>query len=701
MDSPVRRAALAGWAALTAGCLAGAVAVVRQAGDPSVDVAFGLLSLWLAVALGGVGALLVALRPGNLLGPVLAGASTVLGVEYALRALVHAGGTPPGEAGAALLWFALLIDPVFFPASLVLTLLLFPDGRPPRGPWRAVAVLVVAVTAAQVLLLALRPGPLRDEAFDTDVAWDGVLPASAGDAVATALDVSNTAMVVLLAVAGAGLAVRFRRSRGEARRQFAPLAIVVAVAVTGLTLQAAGLSGVGVALLVGGVTLGLPAALAVAALRYRLWDLDRVVVAAIVYAGLAAFVTALYVAVVVGVAVLAGNGADAGDAGDAGGGLGPSILATAIAAALFAPVRDRLARGARRLVLGVRATPYEALAVLPRRLAETLEVDDVLPDVAAALAGGLGVPAARVRALLDDGTRRVAWSPAGAARDDAGLTVVPVRHLGREVGDVAVAPSADRPLTDVDRRLLADLAAQAGPALRGVGLTTQLRGRLAQITTQAAQLAASRERLAAAQVGERRRLERDIHDGAQQQLVALAVHLELARGLAADGDPAAADLLARCHDEARECLDSLRELARGIYPPLLSARGLVPALRARARTAPGDVRVVADGADGRRFAAGVENAAYFCMLEALQNAAKHAPGAPVVVRVTARDGVLELDVTDTGPGFTPGDGAGDDGSGLVGMADRLAAVGGTLTVTSSPGAGTTVHGSIPVPPDGA
>ena len=698
MGSRVRRAAAAGWAALAAGCLAGAVAVVRQAGDPSVDVAFGLLSLWLAVALGGVGALLVALRPGNLLGPVLAVAGASLGVEFSVRALVHAGGTPAGPADAALLWFALLLDPVFFPASVVLTLLLFPDGRPPRGPWRAAAALAVAGAAAQVVALALRPGPLRDETFGTETAWDGVLPAATGDPLTTALDAVNSAMVGLLVVAGAGLVVRFRRARGEARRQFAPLVLVVAVTVAGLTLQVAGLTGAGVALLVGGVALGLPAALAVAALRYRLWDLDRVVVAAIVYAGLAAAVTALYVAVVVAAAALAGDGIDAAGAGD----LGPSVLATAVAAALFAPARDALTRGARRLVLGVRATPYEALAVLPRRLAETLEVDDVLPDVAAALAGGLAVPAARVRALLDDGTRRVAWSPAGAARDDAGLTVVTVRHLGREVGDVAVAPSPDRPLTDADRRLLADLAAQAGPALRGVGLTAQLRGRLAQITAQAAQLSASRERLAAAQVGERRRLERDIHDGAQQQLVALAVHLEAARRLAAAGDPGADDLLARCHDEVESCLDTLRELARGIYPPVLAARGLVPALRARARAAAGDVRVVADGgADGRRFSAGVENAAYFCVLEALQNAAKHAPGAPVVVRVTAGDGVLELDVTDTGPGFTPGEGAGDDGSGLVGMADRLAAVGGTLTVRSAPGAGTTVHGSIPVPPESA
>jgi signal transduction histidine kinase len=362
------------------------------------------------------------------------------------------------------------------------------------------------------------------------------------------------------------------------------------------------------------------------------------------------------------------------------------VLATAVAAVLFAPVRDRLTRAARRLVLGVRATPYEALAVLPRRLAETFEVDDVLPDVAAALTGGLGVPAARVRAFLDDGSRRVAWSPPGTGRPDADLTVV------------AIAPSPDRPLSPADRRLLADLAAQAGPAVRGVGLTALLRGQLAQITAQAAQLAASRQRLAAAQVGERRRLERDIHDGAQQQLVGLAVRIQAVQRLAG-GDPGLTEALADCRDDVEACIDGLRELARGIYPPVLSARGLVPALRARARTALSQVNVLAaGGVDRQRFSAGVENAAYFCVLEAVQNAAKHAPGSPVMIRVDARDGALEFIVTDTGPGFTPGERAGDDGSGLVGMADRLAAVGGTLTVTSAPGEGTAVHGTIPVPP---
>jgi signal transduction histidine kinase len=690
------RFALAGWVALTLLCAAGAVAVAGRGGE--VDAAFALLSLWLAVALGGVGALLLALRPGNLLGPVLAVAGTALGVEYAVRALVHAGDGATTAAERTLAWFALLLDPLFFPAALVLTLVLFPGGRLPPWPWRAVVPLVLAVTAVQVALLALRPGPLPDETFHAEIPWDGALPASAAGAVTAVQDAAGAVLSILLVAAGAGLAVRFARARGEARRQLAPLVLVVGVAVAGLALQVAGLRAPGVALLVGGVALGLPAALAVGALRYRLWDLDRVVVAAIVYGGLALFVTAAYVAVVAVAAAVAGRSLTGGTAGSGGGSLAASVVATAVATALFAPVRDRLTRAARRLVLGVRATPYEALAVLPRRLADSFEVDDVLPDVAAALSGGLGVPAARVRAFLDDGSRRVAWSPADADRHEAELTVVPVRHLGREVGDVAVAPSPDRPLGEADRRLLADLAAQAGPALRGVGLTALLRGQLTQITAQAAQLAASRERLAAAQVGERRRLERDIHDGAQQQLVALAMHLEAAQRLASAGDPSAAELLARCREEAEACIDGLRELARGIYPPVLSARGLVPALRARARTSPGDVRVVAEpGADGRRFAAGVENAAYFCVLEALQNAAKHAPGTPVVVRVTAADGVLGFEVTDDGPGFTPGERAGDDGSGLVGMADRLAAVGGALAVESAPGAGTTVRGTIPVP----
>ncbi len=361
-------------------------------------------------------------------------------------------------------------------------------------------------------------------------------------------------------------------------------------------------------------------------------------------------------------------------------------------------MRDRLNRAARRLVYGVRATPYEALAALPHRLADSPEVEDVLPHTAQVLAVGLGVPAARARAFLPDGRQQVAWWPDGdtTAVGEDELTSIAIRHLGVVVGDISVRVSADRPLGSADRRLLADLAAQAGPALRGVGLAAQLRAQLDQITRQAEDLRASRERLVSAQAAERRRIERDIHDGAQHELVSLAVRLTAAQELVLAGDRRASGAIIESRAALDRCIDELRELGRGIFPPVLAARGLASALRARARSSPEEVHlVVAEESDGARVDPGVELAVYFCCTEALQNAAKHAAGARVVVHLEVTETELRFDVADEGPGLADVPQAGE-GTGLVGMQDRLGAVGGVLTVTSSPGRGTTISGRVPL-----
>jgi signal transduction histidine kinase len=462
--------------------------------------------------------------------------------------------------------------------------------------------------------------------------------------------------------------------------------------VVGLAFQAMpATSGFGVAVLVGAVTLGFPAALAVASLRYRLWDLDRVLVAAIVYTAFAGLATVVYVVVVVGAARASGATPESGD-------LGAAVVATTLVALAFAPVRDRLNRAARRLVYGVRATPYETLVALPHRLADSPKVEDVLPQTAQVLAVGLGVPAARARAFMADGTQQVAWWPADHvnAVGEEGLTSIAVRHLGVLVGDISVRASVDRPLGGADRRLLIDLAAQAGPALRGVGLAAMLRAQLDEITRQAEDLRASRERLASAQVAERRRIERDIHDGAQHELVNLAVRLSAAEELVMAGDPRARDVISEGRTALDRCIDELRELGRGIFPPVLAARGLASALRARARSSAAEVQVVvAAESEGARTDPGIELAAYFCCTEALQNAAKHAPGARVVVHLEVTETELRFDVADEGAGLADPSQAGE-GTGLVGMQDRLGAVGGVLTVTSSPGRGTTISGRVPL-----
>jgi signal transduction histidine kinase len=673
-----RRVVVAGYTLLAlVGLTAAASLLDHGTAGTGVRVAFWLQSVLAGLAFAFVGALLVALRPGNLLGPVLlaGGGALVLEFslrEYAFRGLVLFPGSLPGASQAG--WFGLLLDPVFFPLTIALTLLLFPDGRLPSRRWRPVVAAGLLATATQVVLRAVMDGPLRDETYHSDVPWRGPV---AAERVGDALDLLTNVGLLILLAAVIQLLVRYRRLAAADRQPLKPLALVGSAAVLALLTQSVpGLRETGQALVVAVVCAGLPAALAIGALRHRVWEFDRVLVGAFVYTALTVLVTAVYVGVVVAAARLA-------DRGGVRPAVLPSVLATALVAVGVSPVKSWLERTARRLVYGVRATPYQALAALPHHLAEAPVVDEVLPRTAHALADGLGVTAARVRAFVPGAPTLVSWSCA-APPDDAGLLVVPVRHLGEEVGDVAVHPPADRSLSRADRRLLADLAAQAGPALRGVALAAELRARLEQLTE-------SRTRLATAQVEERRRLERDIHDGAQQQLVALAVHLRRAEELAGSDEARAA--IATCRAELGGCIDELRELARGIYPPVLAARGLTAALKGRSRSGAGDLRItVRSTVDGRRFRPAVELAAYFTALEALQNAAKHAPGSNVAVSLDEQDGRLVLRVADDGPGFT---GPAGGGTGLLGMADRIGAAGGTFAVDGT-GPGTAITVLLPL-----
>jgi signal transduction histidine kinase len=191
---------------------------------------------------------------------------------------------------------------------------------------------------------------------------------------------------------------------------------------------------------------------------------------------------------------------------------------------------------------------------------------------------------------------------------------------------------------------------------------------------------------------ERRRLERNIHDGAQQQLVALAVKSRLADSLVGRDEARAHEVLGQILTESQEALENLRELARGIYPPLLADQGLAVALEAQARKAPIPVTVEADGIS--RYPEDAEAAVYFSVLEGLQNVAKYADASHAVVRLSQADGSLSFEVADDGQGFDSG--RTSYGTGLQGIADRLAALGGRLEVRSVPGAGTALLGMVPV-----
>ena len=259
---------------------------------------------------------------------------------------------------------------------------------------------------------------------------------------------------------------------------------------------------------------------------------------------------------------------------------------------------------------------------------------------------------------------------------------------------VAVRPPGGDQFTTDDDTMLTELARQVGLALHNVELDSALQESLEEVRRQADELQASRARIVAASDAARRQIERNLHDGAQQHLVALAVNVRLARKLAESDPEGSLELLDQLGLDLQDAVQELRSLAHGIYPPLLIDRGLEEALRAAAGRAALPTEVVADHLG--RYSPETEAAAYFCCMEALQNAGKHAgEGAEATVRVWEEGDRLCFEVADTGAGFDMASAAGK-GAGFVNMSDRVGAVGGNFSVDSAPGRGTTIAGRVPI-----
>jgi signal transduction histidine kinase len=446
----------------------------------------------------------------------------------------------------------------------------------------------------------------------------------------------------------------------------------------------------------------------------------RVLVHLIAIAGVTIVVSAVYMIVVLGV----GRGPATADDREV---LGLSMLAAAIAAIGYLPARERLVASANRAVYGAREAPDEALRTFGNRLTRAISMDELLLQLAESLRKTMELTSAEVYTGSDDvlertvsvpdaGPRSLVIAPrerpvvtragvSGSAwaavwlpalldgREKAQLRVMPVSHAGQLLGLIVIErPEAGDSFTEEDDRVLTELARQVGLALHNAQLDSALQNTLDELRAQAEALRESRARIVASGDAERRRLERNLHDGAQQNLVALAVTLRLARDVLADEPEAAAQMLDQLADDLRVTIQELRDLAHGIYPPLLADSGLGKALEAAASRSPQSVRVTAT--DLRRYSPDIEAAVYFCCLEALQNAAKHAPGATVDVRLWEQSGGLLFSVTDDGPGFNVT--AARGGHGHVNMADRLGAIGGTIRWQSEPGCGATVQGSIPL-----
>jgi signal transduction histidine kinase len=428
--------------------------------------------------------------------------------------------------------------------------------------------------------------------------------------------------------------------------------------------------------------------------RWRRFRADRQA-GVIVLLGLAAFVATVYVVIVLG------GGALTGQTGSPD--LALSVLATAVVALAFGPVQARLEQAATRMLHGGRPSPYDVLSRFSEAVTGSYATDEIPTRMAKVLADGTGAKWAQVWLVVQDRlTLAATWPPAGAqgiedlgtaGADARGRRTHEVRQAGERLGVLRLQELEDHPLTTVEERLFAGLAAQAGLVLHGARLRAELAVRLTELSGRAEELRMSRERLVDAQDAERRRLERDIHDGAQQHLVALAVNLRLAQTLVRRAPERATQVLTEQGDAARETIETLLNLSRGIYPRLLSDQGITAALRSAAGTSPLPVDVTAE--DVGRYPAAVEAAVYFCCLEALQNAAKHSAASRVAVHLRGTDEGLVVTVSDDGRGF---DTSGPvSGVGLVNMRDRIDSVGGRLTLQSVAGTGTTLRADVPVP----
>jgi signal transduction histidine kinase len=680
-----------------------------------------------------VGLLIVWFQPFNRIGRTFIIAGLGFGFDLlaagVLRDSGWRDGIPEAAQQAAFAWSWLGQAPTTL--VWVLFILIFPDGRFHNGFWRrfffASAGLAAALAIGQYLLAptGLLPSyiPVHEPSrlagpLTQSPTWTPIL--RGGDGLALALP----------AMALFGLLDRFRKANPVVRQQIKWLLFAVAISiatnVVRAPLQSLGGEFVTWSRALWLLSAPLPAAAAaLAVFRYRLWDVDLVISRTLVFGLLWVATSAAFLGV-----ALAGGLLVSGPDSRVLSALVLALLVTLV----LQPARHRLEEVLTRFVYGERPTIYALLSRLGETLEEAIDVGGFAPRVADAVRRGLGVPWVAVWLYVDvDGS--AALRPVATSGVDAGppaplpgevvpalkallqpyrfadlapkltaalrplwtespAVVAPILAGEELIGLLACGQRPRDPLSAPDLELLAAVAHEAGLALRNLRLEAELRQRLDEIEQQAEELRRSRQRLVTAQDGERRRIERDLHDGVQQQLVTLAATLRRASRLTStETQPLLADLAGAAED----AVFALQELARGIYPGVLADQGLIAALRTLAGRLPLSARVqIEPSLVGCRFERELEVALYFVALEAMTNVQKHAYTANVTVslRRAAAGSTVVLEVRDDGQGFDRWSVMG--GSGLQNMQDRIAAVGGTSVIESRPGAGTRVSAVVPL-----
>ncbi len=709
----MRSAARSAWPLWIVTLVVAAVGLALMVWDWSAPVPPGFFGIrgfagLFAVCFGGVGVLLTWRGPGHPIGWIFAAAGLVEAVDFAAfeYGLAASAGRPRLPAAGYAGWMQLWLWVPFVALVTVYLFLLFPDGRLPSPRWRSVGWLAGGFTALAMAGLSLNPGSEGPNL----PALHNPLGVSSAAAPLDAIIVGLAGLLCCVVLAAWSLFARARRGTETARQQIKWLAysgcLVAAVLVPAVALSLT--PGIPARIAKAALMLAIltvPVAVAVAVLKYRLYDLDIVVRKTVVAALVAGAFTAIYAIVVVAVGAATGRP-----------GSSPlTFAAAALAAVLLQPVRARAGLLADRLVYGRRATPYEVLSEFSGQMAGAYSVEDVLPRMAAMVGEATGAERAEVW-MRTGGTEQLAavWpaqalpAPPGESAAEplvAPLPVTPgpsalpltaspeadwaqngrahvfaVEHQGERLGSLRVTFAPREPLTTAGARLVQAVAGQAGLMLRNVGLVKDLR--------------ASRQRLVAAADQARRDLERDLHDGVQQQIVALMAKLRLARNQLARDPAVAGQTLAEAQAEAQQTLQDLRELARGVHPSVLSDQGILAAVQSLITRLPMGVRLTA-GPElaGARYPDQIEGTAYFLVCEALVNVLKHAHASQVQVTLSDDGPRLRVEVTDDGAGFVPADAV---GSGLTGLTDRIEAVGGRLSIRSRPGAGTRLAGELPL-----
>jgi signal transduction histidine kinase len=645
-----------------------AVLLVLGPGRPVPSDVFGGVGgaafLVLSLAFATVGAIVAARVPENPIGRLFCATGivnevTLLAWVYADYGLHATSPRLPGAAAAA----SIPGEPT---AALIgLMLLLFPDGRLPSRRWRP-AVYVLGLAAALLLVTdVLRPGPL-DDPFAMVSSPLGVPGTRA------AMDAVNNVgwLLVLVGLAlGAGsLLVRLRRARGVERQQLELVLAVGAVVATVACLDMATWVWPNGHLQIRMAVMGIcfaafPVAAGVAIVRYRLYDIDVVVNRTLVYGASTALLAAAYGLTTLLLGTALGRGSAWTTAG--------ATLAVAVA---FRPLRARVQDVVDRRFSRAR---YEAQRRISGFL-EELRAGRAAPEAIEGLLRELVFdPQLELRFFLAEAELYVdaRGMPTGDSPEDTRQRTS-IERAGVPVGMVLHQPaSPDEP------DLLPRLVEAGGLAIEIARLRVELRRQLAEVE-------ASRARIVAAGYEERRRIERDLHDGAQQRLVSIGLAMRHAQHELGDGSPSrAGETLDGAVEELSVAIEELRELARGLPPAQLDA-GLATALKELAGRAPLPVEVRATAA---RLPPGVEAAAYFIACEGLINAVKHAQASKIVLSAGQDNGTLVVSVADDGIGGA----ATGEGSGLSGLADRVVAQGGVLTIESRPGEGTTVIAELP------